>query len=130
MNINDIAGKMVKVGKASITVKDEYNKTRGIVKNICTWNILPPRQQGDYFRLINICNIRNAKPELLEKCVLVCDGELYLLKDMARLESWKKIIDMLGEEYGQNDLKKYNAELELYTKAQEVGIKVIKVFLV
>lgn len=129
MNINDIAGKMVKVGKTSITVKDEYNKTRGIVKNICTWNLLPARQAMGYVSLLNSCGIRKEKPELLEKCVLVCDGELYLLKDMARLDSWKKIIDMLGEEYGQRDLEKYNAELELYTKAQEVGIKVIEVCL-
>lgn len=129
MNINEIAGRLVKIGKTSITVKDEYNKTRGIVKNICTWNLLPTRQKMGYVSLLNVCGIRKTKPELLEKYVLICDGELYLLKDMARLDSWKKIIDMLGEEYGQRDLEKYNAELKLYTKAQKVGIKVIEVYL-
>lgn len=62
MNINEIAGRLVKIGKTSITVKDEYNKTRGIVKNICTWNLLPTRQKMGYVSLLNVCGIRKTKP--------------------------------------------------------------------
>lgn len=43
MVITDIHGDYIKVGKSSITVKDNNGKTKGVVTNCITFSVMAPR---------------------------------------------------------------------------------------
>lgn len=61
MNIEEIRNKRVKISPHSITVKDEYNKTRGIVRNIFPYTECRPAQRMDFFKTLKIENIYSTK---------------------------------------------------------------------
>lgn len=123
MDIRDIKGKIVKIGKTSITVKDENNKTRGIVKNIFLFNDAPPRISFKYSKIIKEVGILGNQK--LIKNTIICNKELYLLKDTRRLSRW---IDMMEkvEWIKESDMPEYEKEMDIYEKAQKVGINVIE----
>lgn len=50
MKIEEIEGCRIKIGKTSITIKDENDKTRGIVQNIRKFSDLRSNIQMDYFK--------------------------------------------------------------------------------
>lgn len=127
MNIVDVQGKMVRIGKTSITVKDENNKTRGVVKNICTWETLPPRRRFNFHKLISQSGIWGN--EYLVKNLIFDENEMFLLKDMNRLEKWKDIIDHC-DWTREEKMQKYHAEMQIYEKATEFGVHVLDVYLV
>jgi hypothetical protein len=125
MEMKDIAGRLVKIGKTSITVKDEYNKTRGIVRNITLFLDAPTRVQFQYKKVAKDCGWFDCRNESLWKCMIICDGQLYLLKDTGRLTRWMDLMKKV-EWVRETDYPKYEKELQIYNKAEELGIQVIE----
>lgn len=125
MEMKDIAGRLVKIGKTSITVKDEYNKTRGVVRNVTLFLDAPPRVQSQYNKVAKDCGWFGCGNESLRKCMVICDGKLYLLKDTGRLGRWLDLMSKV-ELVRETDYPKYEKELQIYNKAEELGIQVIE----
>lgn len=122
MDIKDIKGKMVKIGRTSITVKDENNKTRGIVRNIVLFKDAPLRITSQYFKTIKSVGIWGNQK--LTKNTIICDKELYLLKDTRRLSRWLYMIENF--ECAKDDMPEYQKEMAIYEEAQKAGINVIE----
>ena len=51
MNITDIQGKSVRLSKGTITVKDAFGKTRGIVRGLVRFEDMPLRDQTEVRKL-------------------------------------------------------------------------------
>lgn len=123
MDIRDIKGKIVKIGKTSITVKDENNKTRGIVKNILLFEDAPPRISYQFSKIIKEVGIWGNQK--LIKNTIICEKELYLLKDTRRLSRWLDMTEKV-EWIKDDDMTEYEREMAIYEKAQKAGINVIE----
>lgn len=64
-NMND--DYYIKIGRTSITIKDQQGKTRGVIRNINTWNSLQFNQKVDWnikFKKMGI-NIQNIADKLI-----------------------------------------------------------------
>ena len=57
MKIADIQNKRVKISSHSITVKDERDKTCGVVRDVKPYRELRPAEQMDYFKKLKECGI-------------------------------------------------------------------------
>lgn len=79
MVIKDIHGDYIKVGKSSITVKDNNGKTKGIVTNCITFSVMTSR---DKFLL----HKKNISIDETKNCVIQ-NGDIYYLHNMY-LENW------------------------------------------
>ena len=123
MDIKDIEGKIVKIGKTSIIVKDEQNKTRGIVRNILLFKDAPPRISYQFSKIIKEVGIWGNQK--LIKNTVICDKELYLLKDTRRLSRWLNMMERV-EWAKDDDMPKYQKEMAIYETAQKAGINVIE----
>lgn len=114
MEILDCIGKNVKISKGSITIKDNNDKTRGIVRDIRHFKDIQTNMQSRYFHIMKQAGIwGNSKIELDN--VVIKDNEIYLFRNTHGIEC----------------LKKYDMELvekldNIYNKAEENGIKVIE----
>lgn len=79
MIITDIHRDYIKVGKSSITVKDNNGKTKGIVTNCITFSVMTPR---DIFLL----HKKNIPVDETKNCVIQ-NGDIYYLHNNF-LENW------------------------------------------
>ena len=71
MNITDIHGENVKVGKTSITVKNNNGKTKGVVTNCKTFSIMSP---ADKFLL----HKRGISIDECKNCIIHNENIYYL----------------------------------------------------
>lgn len=100
MKINEISGKMVKIGKTSLTVKDEQGKTRGIVKGIKAVSSFVLRDELDFKHKTGL------GPSFLKKCVND-RGEWFYLYDMGHEERVLGLIErMSAKGYDYSDEQK------------------------
>ena len=118
MKIDEIIGKSVKIGKTSITVKDEQGKTCGIVKNIKSSSVLSPRDKFD-FRQKAALGI-----EFIKSCVIY-NGDWYYLNDIGKMQNLEKsIFRWEGTNVDVSNDKKALAKLQ---EAQKIASKKISV---
>jgi hypothetical protein len=92
MNIEEIRNKRVKISPHSITVKDEYDKTRGIVRNTIPYTECRPSQRMDIFKTLKNAGIWGCKEHEIIKNVVIVDGKIYYLHDLRVIEQLEKII--------------------------------------
>ena len=93
MNILDIAGKTVKIGKTSITVKDEYGKTAGVVTNCKKYkDQSKPAQMENFGKLKNSGIWGSHVSGGLVDCVVIHDGEMYYLNNTLPIEQHEEIV--------------------------------------
>ncbi len=91
MEITEIEGKHVKIGKTSITVKNpETGKTSGVVKNICKFLNLQPNKKLDYFKKIREAGVWGSRIDGLLDCVIIVDNQLYYLHDLNPINTYNK----------------------------------------
>lgn len=113
MKITEIANKIVKLSKHSITVKDEQNKTRGVVRGVTPFKELRPAEQMKYWKQLRECGLWCSE---FMNCFIICDGEAYYLHNLKAIEDYKKYFEQLGYE---NDRKKYEQRLEIAEKVKQ-----------
>lgn len=107
MEIEDIKNKRVKVSARSITVKNENDKTCGVIRNVVNFKDLPKNQQFEWFKVVKACSIWGHE-NLLSR-FLICDGKAYFLFDTKPDDTYEKFYkdkEWYRHEDYQSDLKK------------------------
>ena len=79
--IQDCNGEIVVVSARSITIKDENDKTRGLVRNVDNFYNLAPNKQFSLARMIEQAGLSRDKYFGFCNEILIVDGELYVLVD-------------------------------------------------
>lgn len=105
----------IKVGKTSITIKDWKGKTRGIIRNINTWNSLPFNKKVDWnikFKKMGI-NIQN----IADKLIFDYDKVYYLFNKKLYNEQ-KQVIEKLKGMDGYNLESCFNIIHKLETEEE------------
>lgn len=116
--IKDCMNKKVKISKGSITIKNDKDKTCGVVRNICSLYDLQPNRQMDYYRKLN--NIGLHGKISIRDCI-VSNGTMYIFRNIKS--------KLYHEKYGYfDDYEKQKAEEKetYYNTAKENGIEVIE----
>lgn len=123
MKITELRNRFVKLSPRSITVKDEYAKTRAVIKAL-RFKELPPRDAMPLWKALKDSGLWNSGEM---DAVYVVSGQLYYLYNQSADEyylhnrhdtAWKDTIlaDMT---------RGYEARQNLIAKAKDQGITVI-----
>ena len=115
MNITDIHGNCIKVGKTSITVKGDSEKTKGVVTNCKAFSAMSP---ADKFLL----HKKNIPTDGCKNCVIQ-NGNIYYLHDTF-LENW-----ISRQKHPETFTSEYNKAKQLKNTAEAMrnnGITVIE----
>ena len=117
MSIKELENRIIKIGKTSITVKDEKDKTCGIVRNICRFKNLQPNKVSVYFHKLKDIGVWGNVN--LDEFIIV-DNEMYVLRNMKS----KLFYDKYG--FPSNEEKqRYDMKEEIYKSLTNNGITVI-----
>lgn len=118
MEMKDLEGKNVYVSARSLTVKDDDGKTRGIVRDICFWKGLAPRDTYDLYHIFRKSGVwENHK--LMSRIIFKDKNPYYLLDESAV----KSAIKYDGEAFA----KKLEKNLESLKAANVEVIRVANI---
>ena len=121
MKMQELAGKRISIGKTSVTVKDENDKTRGIVRNVATWYTLGNRQQSDVWKVLTKCGLWQFSNDMRDERVLkklIIDGnKLYYLNDQRYIENYHKYFD--GHSCCEQEQKNFQKYMEVLERIRE-----------
>lgn len=115
MNIADIRNEHIKVGKTSITVRDESGKTKGIVKNCKAFSTMSP---ADKFLL----HKKNIPLDEVKNCIIQ-NGTIYYLHNKA-LANW--ISQQKRPEIFTNEIEKVERLKKAAEAMRNSGIAVVE----
>lgn len=120
MNVKEINGEYIKIGKTSITVKEDIRKTKGVITNctIITKNC-SPRLTLELHQKLSKYNLRIV----FDKMVLN-NGDLFYLYDLS-LEDFINQNQKYIENFG-NEIKHIEDEKILCQKLEQAGVSIIK----
>lgn len=116
----DLVGKNVKIGKTSITIKDDDNKTRGIVKSVAKLRDVQFNKQFDYWRILKKLGVYET---LGTNGFFVKDEIMYAIRNTKSDQFKKHIMEHDGFEH---DKKVWAEQAEAYKKLEEGGVPVIE----
>lgn len=126
MNMKEIEGKTVSIGKTSITVKNEQGKTCGVVRDAIRFNLLPTRQAFDLW-----AKVKNI-PAIDQSGLILNNGNLYYMVNTKVIDYYhnlEKRLETTPEEdkrFFDTDMKSYRKLLETISGCEQDGITVIK----
>lgn len=127
MKINDINNKKVKIGVTSITVKDDNDKTCGVVRNISRFKDLSPRMAQPLWKKLRECGLWGTK--YMEN-VVVCDGQLCYLHNLKADKFYHDIKEILTDcEMLEDETKRFDYRQDVKNRAEANGIKVMSCYL-
>lgn len=112
MTITEIKDKRVKLSPRSITIKDENDKTRGVVKAI-RWDELPPREHFNFRNIVCASGLWGSGDKLMEQ-VYVVNGKIYFLWNKKYEEDYHKYFESF--EY---ETKKFVGRKKIYELAKQ-----------
>lgn len=116
MRIEDLANKKVRLSPRSITCLDDTGKTCGVITRAVCFTALRPNMQVDFFNQIRQVGLwTNGEAS---KCY-VCDGKLYYIQDLDRLEKLQKYF--VGRAGYEIETDKYNQLRDLAKNATSVA---------
>lgn len=116
MEMMDLCGKIVKIGKTSITCKKENGKTAGIVKNIRTFETVNKNQEVDFYHIARRIGLWGSMFDI-NTLILDINNNFYFLNNLRYVENYKKYFHGKdGFENEQDNFAKYESILE---KAKE-----------
>lgn len=117
MKMEELEGKRVKISAGTITVKDENDKTRGMVRNVKTWARFSNREQFDHHKAITAAGIWGANIDGLMDCVVLDGNALYYLNNTKALADYEKYF--AGRDNFQTEKANYEKRLKIAKKAAE-----------
>lgn len=128
MKIDDINNKKVKIGVTSITVKDDNDKTCGVVRNISRFKDLSLRMAQPLWKKLRECGLWGTK--YMENVVI--DGEeLYYLHNLKADQFYHDIKKILADrEMLADETKRFYRLQDIKNRAESNGIKVISCYLI
>lgn len=106
-NMERLIRQYVKIGKTSITIKDDDGKTRGIIRNIQKFTDMPSRYQFEHSKSMRKNGFWGTG--LIDNVVFL-DKKCYFLLNLRVMEFYEKIFanaENLTSEYYIHDLKKF-----------------------
>ena len=121
MTITELENKRVKLSAGTITVKDEANKTRGMVRGIRQFAGAAPCVQSTHFKALKTSGIWGLENSILNR-VYIVDNKLYLLRDLGYEDRYNRYFAGRGFEA---DDKRFNMLQRVYQNAEKEGITVI-----
>lgn len=116
--IKDCMNKKVKISKGSITIKDDNNKTCGIVRNIISLYDLQANKQMDYYRKIRDMGLHGKIS--IRDCI-ISDGTMYIFRNIKS--------KLFHEKYGyidDSEKQKADEQESIFNTVKESGIEVIE----
>lgn len=116
--IKDCMNKKVKISKESITIKDDNNKTCGVVRNIVSLCDLQANKQMDYYRKIRDIGLHGKIS--IRDCI-ISDGTMYVFRNMKS--------KLFHEKYGyidDNERQKADEQESIFNTVKASGIEVIE----
>jgi len=130
MDIFGAEGKHVKIGKTSITVRDDDGKTCGIIRNAWKFCDLQPNRQIDYSRTVRAAGLWGCTIDGTMNRVIICDGKIIYFNDLRTMDYYKRLAereDLAGAFAG--DIERYNTRLELVEKCKANNVNVINCYI-
>lgn len=116
MELREIEGRIVKIGDTSVTVKNEQNKTVGVVTNIRKFKDMPANVQSNFFSLVRKAGIWGSGIDGIMDCV-VSDGKgLCYINDTRPLRAYEAYF---ANGDWPDETKRYQHRLEIAKKAAE-----------
>lgn len=116
--IKDCMNKKVKISKGSITIKDDDNKTCGVVRNIVSLYDLQANKQMDYYRKIRDIGLHGKIS--IRDCI-ISDGIMYIFRNIKS--------KLFHEKYGymdDNEKQKAEEQERIYQTLKDNEIEVIE----
>ena len=127
MNIEELQGKKINISAHSITVKNDEDKTAGIVRNIIKFKDLRPNIQCDYSKILRNTGLWNSKQHVMDQ-VIYCNNKLCYINNLKRLEDIERYF--LNKDGWESETASYYELKELAQKAEESGITVIDCYII
>lgn len=119
MEITKINGEEIKIGKTSITVKDDNGKTKGVIKNCNVINnLLPPRT---LFEVAYKLRKKNIKVMDFYNRLVAVDGNYYFLYNLRKNDFVEKYA-IKNPEIFQAEINKVKEQDELADLCIKSGI--------
>lgn len=87
--IKDCMNKKIKISKGSITIKDDDNKTCGVVRNIVSLYDLQANKQINYYRKIRDIGLHGKIS--IRDCI-ISDGTMYIFRNIKTNCSMKNMV--------------------------------------
>lgn len=116
--IKDCVGKNVRISKCSITIKDDNNKTCGVVRNITSLYNLQANKQIDYYRTLRKLGLHG---KISIKDCIISDGIMYVFRNIKS--------KLFHEKYGfisEEEKQKAEETETIYNVLTTAGIDVIE----
>lgn len=125
MKIQELENRTVQINKTSVTVKDKFLKTCGVVKNIQTVKTLSRGERENFWRITTAAEIWGTE---FVKNVVVSNDKLYYLVNQGALSSFEDFIAKAHakDDYSTSEEKHYNKILKSIESAEKNGITVIR----
>ena len=79
VEIKDCINKKIKISKNSITIKDDNNKTCGVIKNITSLYNMQPNKQIEYYKTLKQIGLHG---KISIKDIIVKDNTMYAFRDI------------------------------------------------
>lgn len=117
MKITDIENKRVKISSHSITVRNDSNKTCGVVNNVKPFKELRTADQMTYFKGLKECGIFGDSDLL--KCFVICDGEPYYLHNLKPIEFYEEVFK--GRDGWESEERRYNERKQAAEKVSQIA---------
>lgn len=121
MNMKDIINQRIKIGKTSITVKDDNNKTRGIVRNISRFADLQPNKAFELFQTVKAAGLWGCGDDTIQR-VIYADGQLYYLHNLRDDDSYNRYFADNPEEWPQETAKFLHRQALMEQAAKYVAV--------
>ena len=124
MKIQELENQTVQINKTSITVKDKFLKTCGVVKNIQTVQTLSRGECENFWKITTAAGICGTE---FVKSVVISNGKLYYLVNQGALSNFEEFIVKAHARgnYSTSEEKHYNKILKSIESAEKNGITVI-----
>lgn len=117
MKIEEIQNRRIKISFHSITVKNDDDKTCGVVKDVKPFKELRPADAMKYFSKLHEIGVF-GNSELL-KCFVICDGKPYFLNNLCPLETYERLFK--DKEGWEGEERKYNERKQIVERMTEIA---------
>lgn len=117
MKIEEIKNKRVKINSHSITVKNDDDKTCGVVRDVKPFKELRPADSMKYHKALREFGIFGDSDLL--KCFVICDGEPYYLHNLKPLETYERLFK--GKDGWENEERRYNERKQAAEKVAAIA---------
>lgn len=115
MDIFSIAHERIKLSPHSITVKNDSNKTIGVVRGITKFKDLRISESQKYFHKLREAGVWGV----LTENVIFCDGKMYYLHNLQADENYMKYF-AADKEFFKQEFENYEVRQQLKRNMEKI----------